>query len=206
MTGADSRDLVACILVVDNEAAIRLLVKTILEAHGFVVLLAQDGPSALNLLQDHGVDVLLTDLTMPGMSGQEFISKARERCPYLPVCIMTGNSVDPNFLPEVSVLPKPFHARDLIQTLQQILAPPAVRLDQLRQEVDAARTHWVTQKAKLDEVVAEGPHAIPQPDGQLRRVLTGRAVLFAHHQYMDAQRRYISALARSWSSPGWRQT
>lgn len=183
-----------CVLVVDGVPAIRLLVKSILEPHGYFVLLAEDGPRALELLHDHVTDVILTDLAMHGMSGQELIAVARRHHPDIAACVMTGDLTEVSSAAGFPILLKPFAARDLVETVQRMLCPVTVRIEQLRQEKDDARTHWLGLKSKLDEILAEGPRAIPNPDGLLRMELAGRAALTAYAKYLDACDRYTAAL------------
>jgi len=67
------------ILVIDNEEAIRTLAKSALELSGFDVLTAADSDQAIDLLQQHGdrVDVILLDVTMSGMSGEDMLERVR---------------------------------------------------------------------------------------------------------------------------------
>jgi two-component system response regulator HydG len=84
------------ILVVDDDEAQIALLKTVLEADGWAVLPARSGAEALARL-DAGddVDVVLSDLLMPGMDGRELLAAVLERRPEVPVIIMTAHaSVD----------------------------------------------------------------------------------------------------------------
>jgi len=84
------------ILVVDDDEAQIKLLKTVLEADGWAVLPARSGQEALTLL-DAGddVDVVLSDLLMPGMDGRELLGMVLDRRPEVPVIIMTAHaSVD----------------------------------------------------------------------------------------------------------------
>jgi CheY-like chemotaxis protein len=74
------------VLVVDDDLCILQVAKAILERSGFRTLCADNGLEALTLLETHEIDVLLTDMVMPGMSGTELILEARKRHPDLPVC------------------------------------------------------------------------------------------------------------------------
>jgi CheY-like chemotaxis protein len=108
------------ILVADDEPTILQVARTILEKAGFVVLSATDGPQALGMLEAQAVDVLLTDLRMPGMSGTELIVEARRRYASLPVAYMTAFIADPG-LTDVPLLRKPFSAQDLINTVKKVM-------------------------------------------------------------------------------------
>jgi CheY-like chemotaxis protein len=110
-----------CILLVDDEPTILRVVKTILEKENLVVLTAKDGPEALSVLEARHVDALLTDLRMPGLSGQELILEARRRYPRLPVCCMTGYAEDPG-LKDVPLVRKPFRAHELLNKVNHVIA------------------------------------------------------------------------------------
>lgn len=81
-------------LVVDDEDAVRSIAATVLEFHGAKVLAAASGEAALQLLRDpaHRVAVVLLDMTMPGLSGEETLRQLRETHPKLPVIFMSGYS------------------------------------------------------------------------------------------------------------------
>ncbi len=81
------------ILVVDDDESQIKLLSTVLQADGWVVLPALSGAAALGIL-DRGdeVDVILSDLIMPGMDGRELLAAVRERRPEVPVIIMTAHA------------------------------------------------------------------------------------------------------------------
>ncbi|MBK8164399.1 MAG: sigma-54-dependent Fis family transcriptional regulator [bacterium] len=80
----------ARILVVDDEAAQRESLGGFLVKQGFDVVLAADGETALRILQGAVVDVMLTDVRMPGLDGVELLRRAREVNPLLEVVVMTA--------------------------------------------------------------------------------------------------------------------
>ena len=91
MTGAEEPN-VKNVLVVDDEEDILILLKLILETHGYRALLARGPEAALRLLgQDNlTVDLLLTDVVMPGMNGTDLALATRKLRPGLPVLFMSG--------------------------------------------------------------------------------------------------------------------
>ena len=66
------------VLVIDDEAPIRLLCRVNLEAEGMSVLEAADGPSGLEQAREHAPDVVLLDVMMPGLDGWQVIERIRE--------------------------------------------------------------------------------------------------------------------------------
>ena len=82
---------VSRVLIVDDESAIVRAYSRILEARGYYVDTASCAQEALDLMARIDVDVILSDLTMPGMTGIDFLRAARERAPDVPVIIMTGS-------------------------------------------------------------------------------------------------------------------
>jgi DNA-binding response OmpR family regulator len=80
------------ILVVDDEPLVRTLLKRVLETEGFHILEASSGSEALDVCREHeGVlDLLLTDIKMPGMTGRELAAQARMLRPKMQIMYMTG--------------------------------------------------------------------------------------------------------------------
>jgi len=137
----------ARVLVVDDEAMVRDVLAGQLEDAGFDVLLAEDGAEALGLIAGgEGVDVLVTDLSMPGMNGLAVIRDAQEQRPGLPAILLTGYAGDGAVLAaggSVSgaflLLRKPIPIQDLIDRIQALLAvgacqAAAVQCDRARQD------------------------------------------------------------------------
>ncbi|MBB4155507.1 PAS domain S-box-containing protein [Sphingomonas jinjuensis] len=109
------------VLVVEDETAVRSLVIDVLEELGYQAIEAVDGPSGLKILQStRRIDLLVTDIGLPGLNGRQLADAARERRPELKVLFMTGyaeNATIANgFLdPGMSMITKPF-AIDAIAT------------------------------------------------------------------------------------------
>lgn len=78
------------ILLVEDEPLVALVLETALADEGFDVSTAPDGIAALRLADSTEIDLLLTDVLMPGMDGIELVATLRARRPELPVVLMTG--------------------------------------------------------------------------------------------------------------------
>ena len=81
-------------LAVDDDAVARELLQTILESHGYQVLTATGGKEALGILQAVPVDLVMSDLVMPGMDGLAFLKALRAKSEYrfTPVVMLTTES------------------------------------------------------------------------------------------------------------------
>jgi two-component system cell cycle sensor histidine kinase/response regulator CckA len=80
-------------LVVDDEETIRRFVTRVLQDHGYPVSTAEDGPSALAIAgKEEAFDLLVTDLMMPQMNGDELARQMRKLQPALKVLYLTGYS------------------------------------------------------------------------------------------------------------------
>ncbi len=119
------------ILVVDDEPTVLKLVKLILEAAGYAVLVAGNGQQALALCENrnHMIDLLLTDINMPDISGPELACQVSEIIPHLPVIFMTGCSADSSGIEclrregpfsDCEVISKPFTSPQLLSEVAGI--------------------------------------------------------------------------------------
>jgi two-component system, cell cycle sensor histidine kinase and response regulator CckA len=128
----------ATVLVVDDESMVRTLMRRMLEAGGCAVVEAEDGESALRLIErgQPAIDVVLTDLVMPGIDGYDLITVLARHRPDLPVICMSGfASVSTSGL-TVPFLPKPFS----LEVLRAALEPMLARGREVRQmAVDSRR-------------------------------------------------------------------
>jgi len=116
------------ILLVEDEPAVRRLARRALEAHGFRILEAGNGHEALELCETHvtELDLLLTDVVMPRMSGVELASRLTAIDPSLRVLYMSGYTEDALgqrgvLSPETAFLNKPFTPASLIEAVRAVL-------------------------------------------------------------------------------------
>ena len=117
------------ILLLDDEQAIRELASDVLGDHGYRILLANDGPSALEILESNArVDLLITDVGLPGgLNGRQVADAARVNRPHLKVLFITGYAEkavvgDGSLLPGMEILTKPFVMATLAAKARQMLA------------------------------------------------------------------------------------
>ena len=122
------------LLIVEDDDAVRDMVGMMVRSHGYRAIAVSSPADALGVIEQepaHGIDALLTDLVMAGMSGIELTEGVRARLPDLPVLVMSGYSVGPvsvgGGLPEgVTLIRKPFTTAALLRALGHVLAaaPP----------------------------------------------------------------------------------
>ena len=79
------------VLVVDDKEWIRIAISLVLEEFGYSVRCAEDGHSALREIHQQNPDILVSDLTMPGMSGFELLINVRRLFPAIKVIAMSGS-------------------------------------------------------------------------------------------------------------------
>ena len=105
------------VLVVEDEAAVRMFCCTVLRRFGYRVLEAAGPAEALDTLQQSTVGLVLTDITMPGMNGKEMVNRIdREQQPDLKVIYMSGYIE--NLEPGIDFLEKPFTSADLLKRVR----------------------------------------------------------------------------------------
>jgi CheY-like chemotaxis protein len=109
------------ILLVDDDDTVRNVTCAVIEGLGYRVVEASSGAAALALLEE-GVDLVLTDYAMPGMTGAELALQVHSRLPDLPIVFITGfaepGGLDPQ---EHIIVQKPFRGDELALKLQRAL-------------------------------------------------------------------------------------
>ena len=116
------------ILLVEDEAAIRLLAREILEANGYVVLEAGDGATALDRYARHEgpIHLVLTDVVMPAISGPDLARRVKAVRPDVKILYISGYTAEKLdhhgvFGGEVALLEKPFTPATLMAKIREVL-------------------------------------------------------------------------------------
>jgi CheY-like chemotaxis protein len=119
------------ILIVEDQEEVRKLTRRLLEARGYRVLVAAGGPEALRLADEAAepIDLLLTDVVMPGMSGRDVALRLGPARPNMRVLFVSGYTDDSIVHhgvldPGVAFLQKPFTAESLAQRVREVLDAP----------------------------------------------------------------------------------
>ena len=120
------------ILVIDDDRVVLSLVSGILEAHGHSVTTAQDGRAGMEVFGRRHVDLVVTDIVMPGQEGMATISAIRRRSPKVPILAMSGSNTQGRYgsyldaatlLGANATLLKPITVPGLMGAVDRLLAP-----------------------------------------------------------------------------------
>jgi len=122
----------ARVLVVDDEPDMRMALRLFLERSGHTVQEASDGEAALSTLLATGADLVLLDMRMPGMDGQQTLAKIREHFKDLPVIMVTGYGSADSAREVLQLganhyISKPFRNQELVEAMQNVGLPSVVQ-------------------------------------------------------------------------------
>ncbi|MGC4088092.1 MAG: PAS domain-containing protein [Polyangiaceae bacterium] len=112
------------VLLVDDEGAVRRVLRRMLERSGFSVLESEDGAEALALFEQGArhVDALIIDRSMPGLSGEQVLEKLTEMCVSLPIILLSGHPDAELENPDVvAILTKPISRQLLINEVRKAI-------------------------------------------------------------------------------------
>jgi len=114
------------VLVVDDEVMILSVLSAIIEEFGHSVRVAEDGYAALSAMEELASDLIITDLSMPGMNGFELARRVQTKHPETTLVLMTGHSSEESYKTAMSMdmaayLAKPFKASELSAILDSVL-------------------------------------------------------------------------------------
>jgi len=114
------------VLVVEDETLVRMLVVQILEEAGYAVLEASEARTALLMVQSQVIELIVTDVGLPGLNGQQMAEQARALQPNVKVLFMTGyadTAILDTALPEgIDLITKPFDLEQLAAKAEALLA------------------------------------------------------------------------------------
>jgi two-component system KDP operon response regulator KdpE len=169
------------VLVVDDDPQILRAVRTSLQGHSYEVLTAGNGETALDLLPDSDVDLIVLDLGLPGMGGQEVIERVRawSDVPIIVLSVRDGqhDKVDAFEAGADDYVTKPFGMPELLARMRAVRRraegdrrPPVVRFEDL--EVDLGR-----QLVRMGDLVI---HLTPTEYRLLEAFVTNPGKLLTH--------------------------
>lgn len=170
------------VLVVDDDPQILRAVRTSLQGHSYEVLTAGNGETALDLLPDSDVDLIVLDLGLPGIGGQEVIERVRawSEVPIIVLSVLDGqhDKVDAFEAGADDYVTKPFGMPELLARMRAVRRrseaerrAPVVRFDDL--DVDLGR--------QLVRMTGQDLHLTPTEYRLLEAFVTNPGKLLTHH-------------------------
>ncbi|HWO01603.1 MAG TPA: response regulator [Blastocatellia bacterium] len=144
------------LLLAEDDDASRKVYRALLESEGYQVVEVGDGEAALEVLRNQQVDLLITDVMMPGMSGIDLLERARELKPELRAIVITGSTTAEIALGALrnkacDFLSKPFHLQELTDTVREAMSRNAA----CAIEVISDKPDWIELRVPCDLAAVE---------------------------------------------------
>jgi DNA-binding response OmpR family regulator len=124
------------ILVIEDEAPVKIMVSRLLEKNGFVVRTAEDGLDGLRVLEEFRPDLIIADVMMPNLDGLTFTKalKNRRETKNIPLIFLTAKTDPLSMIEGINVgakfyVTKPFQIDDLLAKVKKVLNERGHRLD-----------------------------------------------------------------------------
>lgn len=111
------------VLVAEDDAAIRALLRNVLESEGYEVVCVRDGEEALRVVDVFQPDLILSDVMMPNLDGVSMVARLRQRGSHVPVILMSSY-LRRSPLASVQLVTKPFDIDSLLATVAAAIAKP----------------------------------------------------------------------------------
>lgn len=126
-------DILARILVIEDDDILRALMRKMLTRSGYEVVEAADGSYAVQLYREHDIDLIVTDLFMPDTEGMEVIRQLRQESQEAKIIAISGgssfDSIDyldvARLIGAAKTLNKPFGSRELLEAVDELLSEAA---------------------------------------------------------------------------------
>ena len=141
----------ATVLLAEDDAPSRQIYFTVLEGEGYHVIEVSNGKEALEILNSQPVDLLVTDIMMPGMTGIELLKTARQTYPDLRAIVMTGHKTSEAVIGALrnracEFLEKPFRTEELVEAVRAVMS----RDLGLQIEIISDRPDWIELRVPCD--------------------------------------------------------
>jgi len=180
-----------CVLIVDDEPNVRLMLRTALESAGYRVLEAADGLSALARLQDGACDLAVLDLRMPKLDGMETLARLRERGDTTPVVMLTAHGSIPDAvaamrLGAIDFLTKPITPSELRAVVAEVISrnqPPPAPVPAPARPPSASRRSLGFELARAKRAINRG--MFHEAERLLREILDEEPHSKEAHEFLD---------------------
>lgn len=166
----EQKPIPSVILLVDDEASILSSLKRVLRPKGYTLITAESGAEGLRLLEENAVDLIISDMRMPEMTGAQFLGKAKERYPEVTRILLTGYSEISSTISAINeggiyhYLQKPWDEQDILLTVQRALEQQHLRKEaaRLNEVVRKQNEELLTFNARLEKQVEARTEEIRQ--------------------------------------------
>lgn len=170
-----SREL-PTLLIADDEANLRRVMRALLERDGFDVLTAKDGEDAFEMLEGNHIDVLVTDLRMPKMDGMMLLKKVIAKWPQLPVVMITAHgtvdtAVEALKLGAFDYVTKPFDRNELRSVVRKAAKTRALSRDDI--PVEPGHIRLIGESPAMQAVYEMVERVAPSPSTVMIRGESG---------------------------------
>ncbi|HWZ47061.1 MAG TPA: HD domain-containing phosphohydrolase [Herbaspirillum sp.] len=180
----------AVVLVVDDEAGILSALKRLFRPVGYKVLTAESGAAALEILAAEHVDLIISDMRMPGMTGAQFLAQAKASYPDIVRILLTGYSEVGSTIAAINeggiyhYLPKPWDEHDLLLTVKR-----ALEQQQLKNEAQRLTQIVLRQNEELSAFNANLERQVIARTEEIRQT-----VLFLEHSEKEIKKNFLTML------------
>lgn len=180
----------AVVLVVDDEAGILSALKRLFRPVGYKVLTAESGAAALEILAAEHVDLIISDMRMPGMTGAQFLAQAKAGYPDIVRILLTGYSEVDSTIAAINeggiyhYLPKPWDEHDLLLTVKR-----ALEQQQLKNEAQRLTQIVLRQNEELSAFNANLEQQVVARTEEIRQT-----VLFLEHSEQEIKKNFLTML------------
>ncbi len=171
MTPSDSAGSAKSILIVDDDKDLRSILGDILADEGYQVLLTDTADKALERLEKQDVNLVLTDLKMPGMTGQQLFEDCTRHRPHIPVVILTAHGTVDEALAMIrrgayDYIAKPYNTQDLLMRISRALEHEELITEnrKLREQLDRTEREYVLSKEPVMALVMDRINAVASTD------------------------------------------